>query len=206
MILGSDFLRITETMSKYKHRLTRCLFKVASYIPHFGFLGGSRQRLHGQLAGKHDVYAIPDSGADRNVMDLRYAISNSLHVSRRPGSQGYLQFADGTYNKIYGQVETKWTFESGETIPLIFEVLENCCSDVVLGDEVIMEHDVFTVHAASIYDINEDGDIYELAPFDYFGPWERSYAKVLGRLKSRSPKGSSICRLAKNLYIDLRRQ
>ena len=198
MILGNDFLRMTETMSKYKHRLTSCSFNVASYIPHFGFLGGSRQRLHGQLAGKH-VYAIPDSGADMNVMSLQYAVSNGLHITHSYGDQGYLQFADGTYNEIYGQVETEWTFDSGETVPLTFMVLEHCCSDVVLGEEVLKEQDIFTVHAASICDIDEDADVHELAPFDYFGPLGRIYAKLIAGMKSRSPKGSSICRLAKNL-------
>lgn len=57
-------------------------------MPRFGFLGGSRQRLYGKLAGKHNVHAIPDSGADRNVMDLQYAISNNFEITRRPGGQG----------------------------------------------------------------------------------------------------------------------
>ena len=74
LILGNAFLVATETMSKYRRRLTECIFSVANVF-HLGFLGNCRQFLEGTLADQYVAYAIPDTGAERNVMDLRYVSS-----------------------------------------------------------------------------------------------------------------------------------
>jgi len=68
VILGSAFLTATETLSKYRRRLTECVFSVARIFK-FGFLGNKCHRLEGILGDKHEVLAVPDTGAERNVMD-----------------------------------------------------------------------------------------------------------------------------------------
>ena len=68
VILGSDFLAATETLSKYGRRLTECVFSVARVF-RFGFLGNRCHRLEGVLDGVLPVLAVPDTGAERNVMD-----------------------------------------------------------------------------------------------------------------------------------------
>ena len=72
LILGNVFLTATETMSKNRRRLTECLFSVGNVF-HFEYLGNCQQFLKGKLAGRYESCAIPDTGAERNVMDLRYA-------------------------------------------------------------------------------------------------------------------------------------
>ena len=119
-------------------------------ISHFSFLGEICQRLGGTLADKFPVLAIPDTGADRNVMSLQFALEHGLEIKTGPKHCGYLQFTDGSYDLTVGRVKTHWTFASGERVPVTFEVLEYCCSDVVIGEEILTEDNVFRRHEASM--------------------------------------------------------
>ena len=162
-------------------------------IPCFGFLGETRQRLQGTLGDGHTVLAIPDTGADRNVMSLQYAVDHGFELMTGQNHCGYLQFADGSYDKTVGQVKTYWTFASGERVPVTFEVLEYCCSDVVIGEELLTEHNVFVDHAPSIFMTATGHDeSYELAPFDFFNFWQRHYERLMDKAASMRAKGSSV--------------
>ena len=159
-------------------------------ISHFSFLGETYQRLHGTLADKLSVLAIPDTGADRNVMSLQYAVEHGLEIKTGPKHCGYLQFADGSYDETVGQVETHWTFATGERIPVTFEVLEYCCSDVIIGEEILTEHNVFQRHEASIFQIAAvDDDCFELAPFDFVNSWQKGCEKLMLKAGWRRAKG-----------------
>ena len=70
LILGSAFLTATETLSKHKRRLTECIFTMTNVL-RFNLLGGDSQRLPG-LVGETAILAVPDTGAETNVMDERY--------------------------------------------------------------------------------------------------------------------------------------
>ena len=190
LILGNSFLTATKTLTEFCHRLTKCLFKVVSNISHFSFLGETCQRLHGTLADEFSVLAIPDTGADRNVMSLQYALKNGLEIQRGPKHCGYLQFADGSYDLTVGQVKTHWTFANGERIPVTFEVLEYCCSDVIIGEEILTEHNVFLKHEASIsLTAVVDDDSFELAPFDFVNSWQKGCEKLMLKAGLRRAKG-----------------
>ena len=117
-----------------------------------------------------------------------------LKVNAEPENRGFLQFADGTFQETVGQVDTTWTFASGLEVPVTFEVLENCSADVILGEDILWEHDVFQTHAASIqempYDIEGD-ELFDLAPFSYEKKWQRKAGdfqrKVLIKFNSKLP-------------------
>ena len=186
LILGNKFLNITETLSKFRHRLTKCLFSVINNVSHFGFLGETYQRLEGTIADTHPVLAIPDTGADRNVMSLQYAVNHGLKVQTEPHNRGYLQFADGSYDETVGQVNTYWTFTSGERIPVTFEILQYCCSDVIIGEDILTEYNVFQDHAGSILsDMAFNDDSYELAPFDFFNSWQRGCNRLMRKIAAK---------------------
>jgi hypothetical protein len=68
VILGNAFLTATQTPPKYGRRITECVFSVARVFK-FGFLGNECHRLEGIIGDKHEVLAVPDTGAERNVMD-----------------------------------------------------------------------------------------------------------------------------------------
>lgn len=173
LILGNRFLTATETMSRFRHRLTQCLFPVASKNATFAFLGETFQRLEGVLAGKYNVLAVPDSGAERNVMDMQYAIDHGFKIKEETENRNWLQFADGSHEETIGQVDTWWEFATGEQIPVTFEILKDCCSDVVIGEEILTQHNVFDSHASSLISWEASPDSYELAPFDFIRRWQR---------------------------------
>ena len=190
LILGNRFLTETKTLTEFGYRLAKCVFTVINKIPCFGFLGETYQRMQGTLGDEHSVLAIPDTGADRNVMSLQYAVDHGFELMTGQNHCGYLQFADGSYDKTVGQVKTYWTFGSGERIPVTFEVLEYCCSDVVIGEGILTEHNVFVEHAASIlWTMTAHDDSYELAPFDFINSWQRCYKKVKDKAASMRARG-----------------
>ena len=71
VILGNGFLAATKTMSKHRRRLTHCLLSVANVL-RFNSLDNSCQLLEGKLAGGYDAFAVPDTDAEGNVMNLEY--------------------------------------------------------------------------------------------------------------------------------------
>ena len=98
-----------------------------------------------------------------------------------------MQFADGTFQETVGQVDTTWTFTSGLEIPITFEILENCSADVILGEDFLLDHDVFRSHAASMQEIlyeDEQGEPADLSPFGYTNYWQQKFEN--GRLNIMS--------------------
>ena len=71
LILGNPFLIATETLSVHRRRLTECLFSVVNMF-HLNLLDNGCQFLEGRLADRSTIYALLDTGAERNVMDLKY--------------------------------------------------------------------------------------------------------------------------------------
>lgn len=71
LILGNAFLVATDTLSRHRRRLTECLFSVVDVL-HLSFLGNDCQLLEGTLADQYTTYALPDTGAEKNVVDLKY--------------------------------------------------------------------------------------------------------------------------------------
>ena len=114
---------------------------------------------------------------------LRFAIEHDFRIREGPAHCNILQFADGSYQWTVGQVETYWTFDSGERVPVVFEVLENCCSDIVLGESILYDHNVFQEQASSITSFEEISELYQLAPFDFVKTWHRKYTSLAEYLR-----------------------
>ena len=84
-------------------------------------------------------------------------------------------------------MNTTWTFASGLKIPVTFEVLENCSADVILGEDVLWEHNVFDTYAASIQDMryeNEEDELFDLAPFSYKPKWSQEAIRLKRKVSS----------------------
>ena len=72
VILGGKFLWATKTLTQYRHRFTMCLRSLTKRI-RVSLLNESRQYLQGMLKDNQKVYAVPDTGAEGNIIDLQYA-------------------------------------------------------------------------------------------------------------------------------------
>ena len=107
-----------------------------------------------------------------------------------------LEFADGSRQRTVGQVETSWTFDCGQRIPVTFEVLENCLYDVILGEDVVWEYDVFETYAASIQTIQSETDSFDLAPFSFVPQWVQKLRRVIKQDRECEPSRSCILKSA----------
>lgn len=124
-------------------------------------------------------------------MSLQYVVNHGFELVTGQEHCGYIQFADGSYDKTVGQVKTYWTFASGKRIPVTFEVLEYCCSEVIIGEEILTEQNVFVEHSASICSTEIlDDDSYGLAPFDFINSWQRSYRRAINKATFKRAEGS----------------
>lgn len=81
LILGRKFLTETQTLSKYQHRLSQCVFTAPRSFG-FGLLGETFRRIEGTLGSHEHVLALPDTGAERNVIDFQYAASKPPFFSQ----------------------------------------------------------------------------------------------------------------------------
>ena len=86
-----------------------------------------------------------------------------------------------------GQVETSWTFDSDQRILLTFEVLEDCLHDVILGEEVLWEHDVFETYAASIQLLPSDTESFDLGRFSFVPEWVQKLGVMIKPNRKREP-------------------
>jgi hypothetical protein len=101
-----------------------------------------------------------------------FARRNHYDIDTSPQARNYLQFADGSIQETIGQVHTYWTFADGTRIPVKFEVLENCVTDLVLGEDIIYNHNAFETYASSITEISTFDQPYLLAPFGFLTSWQ----------------------------------
>ena len=64
---------------------------------------------------------------------------------------------------------------------MTFEILEDCCSDVIIGEKILTQHDVFRTYASSLITLDASPDSYELAPFDFISSgWWSALSKRKG--------------------------
>lgn len=114
-----------------------------------------------------------------------------FRIRKGGNRRNYLKFADGSLKKTAGQVYTHWTFATGESVPITFEVLDVCCTDIVIGDEIIWDHEVFEAHASSIVARTTENEAFELAPFGFLRPWESRMNDSVRSFTRRQLEGNS---------------
>ncbi|KAK3379669.1 hypothetical protein B0T24DRAFT_520273, partial [Lasiosphaeria ovina] len=144
LVLGANFLRLTQTLTKFKSRITATARGVLRRL-HLNLLGGEKQRLWRFL---DDVLAsaLPDTGSDVMLVSEDYARSRGLHVDRNPQHRLELELGDGTVTYTSGVVRhLVWSFgDSGEDVTSDFYVLPGMPADIILSNELLFELDVFS--------------------------------------------------------------
>jgi len=100
------------------------------------FSSGQKQYFIAGNAGGSPVEALPDSGADANVISLTLAATLGLKVT--PGTAKMIQLPKGIPVQSPGMVEVPWTF-AGEAKKHLLScwVLPGCVHDLVLGNSFL---------------------------------------------------------------------
>jgi hypothetical protein len=170
LLLGNPFLQATECLKKFVHRFVPCLFSLPSKW-YFNLLGETTHRFKGTLGKGINVMGLPDIGSVRNVMDAGWASdmaqAGGFRILSQPDNCGCVLFPDGTEESTIGQVHTTMTLDDGKVVPLVFEVLPNCHVPVVLGQDFVFDHDIYSRYSTSILEFESPDSGDELMPMGW---------------------------------------
>jgi len=145
LVLGSKFLRLTETFKKHMHRLRRVIAPVSLRFPSLNLVGDEQEAIPGYLNGFRCL-GIPDSGSDLMVMSGAYAKAHGLEVHRGRRHRHMVEFIDGSREPTDGLVRNvAWQFREGEPpIRCDFHVIDNLPVDAILSNTLIDEYSIFS--------------------------------------------------------------
>jgi curved DNA-binding protein CbpA len=171
IVIGDDFLKPNQIMSANKHYLSRKPRpRNALSIWNVNILGSPSQRLSGTL-NDEPVLALPDSGAEPNLVSYAYAQSRGWLTKLVENSEHLLQFADGSLATTVGQMHATWNFTNGQnknsgpqsTHFVVFEILRDCPFDVVLGQDFLEDTDAFTKFKQFFYEVFSHNSLVALS-------------------------------------------
>jgi predicted aspartyl protease len=185
VIIGSPFLKLTKTFTRYKHRLQQMLREVR--LPRMRYLG-SHQYLRGQVNGSY-VDAVPDTGADVPVMSMSFAREHGFKVATDPRHRVLLEFADGSAATSIGMVkDMDWSFRGSNYRHRInVYVLEELQTGLILDNTFLYDTDAFVAHGRDFW-TDEEGSLED--------GWMVSIIKLV----DRALKGSR-CTISCKLFV-----
>jgi len=156
VILGSTFLRVSETFTRFAHRVGRKIREsVGRGIHRLCFLG-SQQYVNG-IANNVRVDAVPDTGADVSVMSTRFANANGFEIDDDEQHRILLGFADGSTARARGVVKNvAWSFGADEKAHLTnVYVLSSLPVDLVLGYDFLCQTEAFIQHEHDFWHVED---------------------------------------------------
>ncbi|VUC31209.1 unnamed protein product [Clonostachys rosea] len=152
LVLGSPFLRATETLTRLVDFPRRLRLRL---------LGEEKQRLWGFLNGRPTA-ALPDTGSDIMLISSEYARRHSLVVDRDFENWLEVEFADGTTDWTNGVVRNVEWNVGGKTVQCDFHVLDGLSVDVVLNNDYLFDSNMFWDYAEWFSDTNAAEDVFHL--------------------------------------------
>jgi hypothetical protein len=197
LVLGNHFLQQTKVFTTFAHRMVKRTLWVASdktdslkRVRMFMHMSRPTQKLACSLDGAA-ISAALDTGADMDVVSLKYAISRNLEIKTLPEDQSYALLANNKLVKFEGYVEATLELQ-GKLVPKSFRVLDGHVHDVLLGDPTIESLDIFNEFQSSIIDTMADEDTVER--FHMIGEIthiEQTLENLLAKKRSFFRRGSS---------------
>lgn len=153
LVLGSQFLRITQTLTKYTHRIKN-IFSNILELNFLAVLEAEQYLLDGYLNGQAaDI--VPDTGSDIMVMSLLCAQRLGLQVHDGPQHRTKIQFIDGSEAYTIGMVQgVKWRFQryldwGRHTLRrdgYEFHIIQHLPVDAIVNNDFIHKVRVFETH------------------------------------------------------------
>ncbi|KAK1623489.1 hypothetical protein BDP81DRAFT_399484 [Colletotrichum phormii] len=168
LVLGSDFLRTSETMRKHPQRLELVQRSPRTMdrqpVLSINSLGPVRQHIVGYFGGNR-VEALSDSGSESNLVSFEYVARRGLYQSVDHTNTRVVQFADGTTRRTMGSMTARWEYDSEgrreakskegeeEGFEVEFHVLHGCTYDVIVGYDLLQETRAFAIHEDAFVDV-----------------------------------------------------
>lgn len=149
LVIGDPFLRMTETLTKFRYRLKKvtCTVKRCWRVC---YMDVPRRQLSCAIDG-HSVFANADTGSEIDLVSLEYANQCGWHIEKLGPDDGFVELADGSIVKVAGYVEA-WLEVDGKSSRKTFYVLDRLQCDVLLGDETLYSLDAFNQHESLFVD------------------------------------------------------
>lgn len=145
VILGSRFLWTTQTLTRYRHRITNVLRQASTC--RVRYVGGPQLRISGLIDGK-PARVMPDTGADISLISEDTARMHGWMADRSSEHLLDVEFADGSRGQTSGIVRNvPWTyglstFHHSES----FYVYKGLDCPIILGYEFLERTRAFTDH------------------------------------------------------------
>ena len=186
LIMGSQFLEKTKTLSNNVHRLEDCIPN-PGIVPMVNLIGSTqhaKRRFTAYIDHRHTLINA-DSGSDLDLMSSTYSRAHGYRLDRRRRCRKRVRFADNTMAETIGQVQAKLTLEDGSMYSKTFDVLPELTSDVLLGQFTLEEIKAFQVHKGSFVDVFAGERHLELSVLGYLGKVNEFLACKLRRVRRR---------------------
>lgn len=155
LVVGRNFLESTETLTRFKHRLQNLVISagISLRVLHMEL---PRWRLNCTIDSLPTL-ANPDSGSDLDLMSLSFVQQNGFNMKQVQRGKGYIQFADGTIQRLKGVVSVPFSIGHGRDghHNHEFYVLDGLTSEVLLGNNTLTELDAFDTYGHEFVDLEE---------------------------------------------------
>ncbi|KAL5351456.1 hypothetical protein ACLOAV_003315 [Pseudogymnoascus australis] len=102
VVMGMEFLRKAEILTKYKDLLENCSVEMSN-ISSLLWIGSPRNRLRCTIDGRR-LEVVPDTGSDYNLMSLACAQREGFRVDRRAEARTQIVVGNGEVIETLGQV------------------------------------------------------------------------------------------------------
>lgn len=180
VILGSGFLKATQTLTKWANRIKRTVVSLPRRL-HLKLLGEEKQRLCGSFNG-HLTAALPDTGSDVMLVSLKYARALGLSIDDSASHKLELELGDGSTAYTCGLVhDVQWNVGDKAT-RCDFYVLEDLNVDVVLSSEYVFDLDIYSECSGYLFDVDAGQELLELCHIRLIG----RYGGRLNKLEEQS--------------------
>jgi len=161
VILGKPFLGVTQTLTKFFHRIKEKVVKAVSQQRHMLYLGASGPRFEGYVKNVPQA-ALGDTGSKVAVLDEDFArrIGVPIHNTRK--YRTWLRFADNSTVRAAGMAfGVEWKFGGSETPYLLdFHILKNASSSVILCDTFLFDTRAFSQYQDCLFDEDHEDNEY----------------------------------------------
>lgn len=200
VIMGMNFLERTKTFSKFTDRLIDEPFATDSGSIKLNSVGAALKNLVCQMDEVTALASI-DSGSDLDFISEEYAKLRGFYVK---DACHYVKFADSSIGYVSGftrvsfvvgcvEIDGEIFSETSEILDLDFFVLSDLSADVLIGQDTIVELNVFQNHKESIISSSARGEPSAVNIIRLMGKTEIALARFRGRLGRRG-RGSSVSR------------
>ena len=202
LIMGSQFLEKTKTLSDHFHRLEDCIPN-PGIMPMVNLIGSTQHAKRRFTAHiNHRLTLInADTGSDLDLMSSTYVRAHGYQLDRRRRCRKRVRFADNTVAETIGQVQATLTLGDGSKYLKVFDVLPNLTSEVLLGQFTLEEINAFTSHRDSFVDVFAGERYLELSVLVDLGKVSEFLAR---KLKSAHGRKGQMQKQGKSTLYDLK--